>query len=78
LPTGATTISISAPSPAVGITPPSRIGRLDAPVNTDDGKMYGAEVAATLPLNVITDALDGFGLTGGPWLHQDPRARLPG
>jgi iron complex outermembrane receptor protein len=49
----------------VGITPPSRIGRLDAPVNTDNGKMYGAEVAATLPLNVITDALDGFGLTGG-------------
>jgi iron complex outermembrane receptor protein len=49
----------------VGITPPSRIGRLDSPVNTDGGKMYGAEVAATLPLNVFTNALDGFGLTGG-------------
>jgi iron complex outermembrane receptor protein len=49
----------------VGVTPPSRIGRLDAPVNTDGGKMYGAEVAATLPLNVITNMLDGFGLTGG-------------
>jgi iron complex outermembrane recepter protein len=49
----------------VGVTPPSRIGRLDAPVNTDGGRMYGAEAAATLPLNVITGALDGFGLTGG-------------
>jgi iron complex outermembrane receptor protein len=54
------------PFPApTGIIPPSPIGRLNAPVNTDTGKMYGAELAATLPLNVITDALDGFGLTGG-------------
>jgi len=27
--------------------------------------MYGAEVAATLPFNIITSALDGFGMTGG-------------
>jgi iron complex outermembrane receptor protein len=49
----------------VGVVPPSRIGRLDAPINTKGGNMYGAELAATLPLNVITGALDGFGLTGG-------------
>ncbi|GAA4011537.1 TonB-dependent receptor [Sphingomonas swuensis] len=49
----------------VGVTPPSLIGRLDAPVNTKGGKMYGAEVAATLPFSVFTSALDGFGLTGG-------------
>jgi iron complex outermembrane receptor protein len=48
-----------------GDVPNSPIGRLNAPVNTDDGKMYGAELAFTLPFNVITDALDGFGVTGG-------------
>lgn len=52
------------PLPA-GITPSSLIGRLDAPVNTKGGKMYGGEVAATLPFGVISTALDGFGLTGG-------------
>jgi iron complex outermembrane receptor protein len=49
----------------VGVTPPSLIGRLDSPVNTDGGKLYGAEVAATLPLSVFSSYLDGFGLTGG-------------
>ena len=29
------------------------------------GKMYGAEAAATLPFEVISDALEGFGITGG-------------
>jgi iron complex outermembrane receptor protein len=69
----------------IGVTPPSRIGRLDAPVNTDGGKMYGAEVAATLPLNVIVDALDGFGLTGGVGYTKTrvkdfngDRTRIPG
>ena len=52
------------PLPA-GVTPPSLIGRLDAPVNTDGGSLYGAELAATLPFSVFTSALDGFGVTGG-------------
>ncbi|HEX8062236.1 MAG TPA: outer membrane beta-barrel protein, partial [Allosphingosinicella sp.] len=43
----------------------TRIGRLSRPVNTGGGKMYGAEAAATLPFEVISDALDGFGITGG-------------
>lgn len=49
----------------IGITPATLIGRLDAPVNTGGGNLYGAEAAATLPFSVITSALDGFGITGG-------------
>ena len=52
------------PLPA-GLPPIDLIGQLDAPVNTDGGKMYGAELAATLPLSIFTSALDGFGITGG-------------
>lgn len=43
----------------------TRIGRLSTAVNGAGGNMYGAEAATTLPLNVFTEALDGFGLTGG-------------
>jgi len=43
----------------------TRIGRLSRPVNTGGGKMYGAEAAATLPFEVISGALEGFGITGG-------------
>ena len=52
------------PLPA-GLPPVDLNGFIDAPVNTDGGKMYGAEVAATLPFSIITPMLDGFGLTGG-------------
>ncbi|MBA3729189.1 MAG: TonB-dependent receptor, partial [Sphingomonas sp.] len=52
------------PLPA-GLPPVDLNGFLDAPVNTDGGKMYGAELAATLPFSVLTPALEGFGVTGG-------------
>jgi iron complex outermembrane recepter protein len=52
------------PLPA-GITPPTLIGTLDAPVNTGGGKLYGGELAMTLPFSNLTSALDGFGVTGG-------------
>ena len=52
------------PLPA-GLPPVDLIGQLDAPVNTDGGKMYGAELAATLPFSIFTQSLDGFGVTGG-------------
>jgi iron complex outermembrane receptor protein len=41
------------------------IGTLDAPVNTGGGKLYGGEVALTLPFSNFAEALDGFGVTGG-------------
>ena len=43
----------------------SPIGTLDAPINTGGGDLYGAELAVTLPFDTFTEALEGFGITGG-------------
>ena len=43
----------------------SPFGTLDAPVNTGGGDLYGAELAVTLPLDTFSEALEGFGITGG-------------
>jgi iron complex outermembrane receptor protein len=43
----------------------TRIGRLSTAINGQGGHMYGAEAAGTLPFSVFSDALDGFGITGG-------------
>lgn len=44
-------------------TPP--IGILNAPVNTGNGELYGVELSTTVPFEIITPALSGFGVTGG-------------
>jgi iron complex outermembrane recepter protein len=49
----------------VGLPLATTIGRLEASFNTGGGKLYGGELAVTLPFNNITEALDGFGVTGG-------------
>jgi iron complex outermembrane recepter protein len=54
-----------APAGAAGFPALPTVGTLDAPVNTGGGKLYGAELAITLPFSNITSALDGFGVTGG-------------
>lgn len=41
------------------------VGTITQPVNIDGGELYGVEVAGTLPFEVITPALEGFGITGG-------------
>lgn len=46
------------------------IGRLDAPINTGGGELYGAELAVTLPFATFTNALEGFGVTGGASLTE--------
>ncbi|WCP15898.1 Vitamin B12 transporter BtuB [Sphingobium sp. AntQ-1] len=46
-----------------GVTDPD--GTLTRPVNGKGGKLYGFEVAGTVPFDIVTPALDGFGLTGG-------------
>jgi iron complex outermembrane receptor protein len=43
----------------------TRIGTLTTAANLGGGKLYGAEAAATLPFSVFSQALDGFGITGG-------------
>lgn len=40
-------------------------GTITRPVNGNGGKLYGFELAGTVPFDVVTPALDGFGLTGG-------------
>lgn len=47
------------------LQPTQSIGILEAPNNVGGGKLYGAEVAITLPFSNISEALDGFGVTGG-------------
>ena len=52
------------PNPA-GQPLATQIGLLNAPFNTGGGDFYGAEASITLPLDVFTEALDGFGIVGG-------------
>ncbi len=52
------------PTPA-GQTPVTTIGFLDSEVNTGGGSFYGAELSATVPFDLLTTALNGFGMTGG-------------
>ncbi len=40
-------------------------GTYSGQVNTKGGNMYGAEFAGTLPFEVFSPALSGFGITGG-------------
>jgi iron complex outermembrane recepter protein len=48
-----------------GTPPATLIGSVEAPYNTGGGSLYGGEIAITLPFNNISEALDGFGVTGG-------------
>ena len=51
--------------PPPSLPPVSNIGTLTTFANTDGGKLYGFELAGTLPFEVFTPALEGFGITGG-------------
>ena len=48
-----------------GIVPPGVAGFFTQPVNVKGGKVYGFEVAGTLPFGEFIPVLDGFGVTGG-------------
>jgi iron complex outermembrane recepter protein len=52
------------PLPA-GQVPSSPIGIFSGPVNTKGGWIMGGELAGTLPFDVFSSALNGFGITGG-------------
>jgi iron complex outermembrane receptor protein len=43
----------------------SSIGTINRPINIGGGKLYGVEIAGTVPLGSFVQALDGFGVTGG-------------
>ena len=53
-------------------------GRLSQPINGEGGKIYGAELAATLPFDTFTSALEGFGVTGGVSYTKSEIAPSPG
>jgi iron complex outermembrane recepter protein len=48
-----------------GLPPATLIGRLESSFNTGGGKLYGGELAVTLPFSNFAEALEGFGVTGG-------------
>jgi len=48
-----------------GVVPPTTVGIINGNANTRGGEMYGAEIAGTLPFEIFSNALSGFGLTGG-------------
>jgi iron complex outermembrane receptor protein len=52
------------PKPA-GLVPSSPIGVFSGPVNTHGGWIKGGELAGTLPFDMVSPMLSGFGLTGG-------------
>ena len=49
----------------VGLDPNTVPGFITQPLNGKGGKIYGAELAGTLPFETFTPALSGFGVTGG-------------
>ena len=53
--------------PLPSTVPPgaSTVGTLSTQANTKGGYIYGFEVAGTLPFDIVSSALEGFGLTGG-------------
>ncbi len=53
-------------------------GFLDVPLNGEGGELYGAELAGTLPFEVFTGALEGFGITGGVSYTKSKIAPSPG
>ncbi len=63
LPSGVQTTDPTAPNylPPEGITN----GVIYRPTNVKGGKLYGIELATTLPIGELVPALDGFGVTGG-------------
>ncbi|HEY5970366.1 MAG TPA: TonB-dependent receptor [Pseudoxanthomonas sp.] len=48
--------------PPVGRPAPETTGNFTAPYNGSGGKLQGLELTASLPLNLFTEALDGFGI----------------
>lgn len=62
---GFTEFDYSSYPPPTNLPPVSDIGILFGQVNTKGGYIYGAELAGTLPFDIFSPSLAGFGLTGG-------------
>lgn len=75
LPIDVSNIPLSNPGDGVVILPG---GQLNIPINGKGGKLYGVELAGTFPFSSITEALDGFGITGGGSYTKTRIAPTPG
>ena len=62
---GFTDFDYSGYPPPTNLPPVSTQGILYGQVNTKGGYIYGAELAGTLPFDLFSQSLGGFGLTGG-------------
>jgi iron complex outermembrane receptor protein len=68
------------------VVPFAEFATINSPINGKGGKLYGVELAGTIPFETFLPALEGFGVTGGvsytkskirPSPNQPPSA-LPG
>jgi iron complex outermembrane receptor protein len=50
--------------PVTGPEPVLRQGFVTTPQNAEGGRIYGYELAGTVPFGLMTDVLEGFGITG--------------
>lgn len=72
--------------PVTGTQPTLRVGYSDRPANGNGGDIYGAEFALALPFDLLSEALDGFGMTGNVGYTKttiqpnpgDPAQPIPG
>lgn len=53
-------------------------GTVNQPINGEGGKLYGVEVAGTLPFDTFVSALEGFGVTGSVSYTKTKVSPAPG
>ncbi|MBX9795930.1 TonB-dependent receptor [Sphingomonas sp.] len=65
------------PVPNIG-RPINFQGFVNAPINGQGGNIYGVELAGTVPFEIITPALSGFGITGSASFTETSIRPTPG
>ena len=68
-------LALASPGDGVVVSPTAQ---LNIPINGQGGKLYGVELAGTLPLDTFIPALSGFGLTGGGSYTESKISPAPG
>jgi iron complex outermembrane recepter protein len=63
--------------PGTIVAPPSPIGNFSAPANGSGGRISGFEFTASVPLNMFTETLEGFGFQGS-WSDTTSKIRPNG
>ncbi|GAA4778170.1 TonB-dependent receptor [Novosphingobium ginsenosidimutans] len=58
----ASELVLAPPPPGIAVAP---VAKINVPINGKGGELYGVELAGTLPFDTLSQALSGFGITGG-------------